>query len=123
MFLAIAVFSATMAVPVWGRRGLGHCGSGAGRLRCRRGGVDDGTRTHDDQIHNLGLYQLSYAHHGCYSAVPGSPAIGARRPILLKPMARLAGLEPATTGLEGRCSIRLSYRRIDWIRLGKRRLL
>ena len=26
-------------------------------------GVDDGTRTHDDQIHNLGLYQLSYAHH------------------------------------------------------------
>ena len=30
-------------------------------------------------------------------------------------MARLAGLEPATTGLEGRCSIRLSYRRIDWL--------
>ena len=29
-----------------------------------KGGVDDGTRTHDDQIHNLGLYQLSYAHHG-----------------------------------------------------------
>ncbi len=26
-------------------------------------------------------------------------------------MARLAGLEPATPGLEGRCSIRLSYKR------------
>ncbi len=26
-------------------------------------------------------------------------------------MARLAGLEPATLGLEGRCSIRLSYKR------------
>ena len=23
----------------------------------------DGTRTHDDQNHNLGLYQLSYGHH------------------------------------------------------------
>ena len=33
----------------------------------------------------------------------------------LVPMARLAGLEPATTGLEGRCSIRLSYRRIVWL--------
>jgi hypothetical protein len=27
-------------------------------------------------------------------------------------MVRLAGLEPATPGLEGRCSIRLSYRRL-----------
>ena len=27
-------------------------------------------------------------------------------------MARLAGLEPATLGLEGRCSIRMSYRRL-----------
>ena len=28
-------------------------------------------------------------------------------------VARLAGLEPATLGLEGRCSIRMSYRRIQ----------
>ncbi len=27
-------------------------------------------------------------------------------------LARLAGLEPATLGLEGRCSIRLSYKRL-----------
>ena len=26
------------------------------------GGVTDGTRTHDNQNHNLGLYQLSYSH-------------------------------------------------------------
>ena len=36
--------------------------------------------------------QLSYSHH---------------------PMARLEGLEPPTLGLEGRCSIQLSYRRIS----------
>ena len=26
-------------------------------------GVNDGTRTHDNQNHNLALYQLNYAHH------------------------------------------------------------
>jgi hypothetical protein len=42
------------------------------------GGVNDGTRTHDDRIHNPGLYQLSYVHHfmTCY--------------------VRPAGFEPAT---------------------------
>ena len=29
-------------------------------------GVADGTRTHDDQNHNLGLYQLSYSHRRVY---------------------------------------------------------
>lgn len=28
-----------------------------------KGGVNDGTRTHDNRDHNPGLYQLSYAHH------------------------------------------------------------
>jgi hypothetical protein len=60
-------------------------------------GVDDGARTHDHRNHNPGLYQLSYAHHkNCFSN---------------RKLARPAGLEPATLGLEGRCSIRLSYGR------------
>ena len=63
--------------------------------------MDDGTRTHDDRNHNPGLYQLSYTHH-----CPETLYIK-----FVSALARLAGLEPATLGLEGRCSIRLSYRR------------
>ena len=56
------------------------------------GGVDDGTRTHDDRDHNPGLYQLSYAHHGS--------KMYTQREALAK-LARPAGLEPATLSLEG----------------------
>ena len=62
-------------------------------------GASDGIRTRDGRNHNPGLYQLSYARQ-----CPLSPA-GA--PVMVRP----AGLEPATAGLEGRCSIRLSYGR------------
>ena len=48
------------------------------------------------------LYQLSYAHHEPSTTNGQSPAT-----------ARLAGFEPATLGLEDRCSIRMSYRRVQ----------
>ena len=62
--------------------------------------MEDGTRTRDNRHHKPGLYQLSYIHHFHL--------------IVLKnfQMARLAGFEPAAYGLEVRCSIQLSYRRL-----------
>src|SRR3569623_3835648 len=71
----------------------------------RESGVDDGTRTHDNRNHNPGLYQLSYAHHKTLC----SPSCRAR--MIPWRLARPAGLDPATLGLEGRCSIRMSFGR------------
>ncbi len=52
------------------------------------------------------LYQLSYVHHGTKTCAWRQQ----RR------VARPAGLEPATVGLEGRCSIQLSYGRSRHLR-------
>ena len=68
-------------------------------------GVDDGARTHDNRNHNPGLYQLSYNHHILET---------------FRQMARPIGFEPMTHGLEGRCSIQLSYGRIMYAYLGWR---
>jgi hypothetical protein len=67
----------------------------------KRVGVDDGTRTRDNWNHNPGLYQLSYVHH-CLNDRRASANL-----------ARPARLELTTPGLEGRCSIRLSYGRLS----------
>ena len=71
-------------------------------------GVDDGARTHDRRDHNPELYQLSYVHHRRPTL---KTLVRQTAPSLV--MARPAGLEPATLGLEGRCSIRLSYGRMQ----------
>ncbi len=63
-------------------------------------GVDEGDRTLDTRSHNPVLYQLSYAHH-------------INHLYQNRQMARPAGLEPATTRLEGGCSIQLSYGRLS----------
>lgn len=70
-------------------------------------GVDDGFRTHDTGNHNPVLYQLSYAHHIALCILHVTCCTYQHRL-----MARPAGFEPATTRLEGGCSIRLSYGRL-----------
>ena len=57
------------------------------RLAISLNGVNDGTRTHDNQCHKLALYQLNYVHH----------------------MVRVKRFELLAHALEGRCSIQLSY--------------
>ena len=58
-----------------------------GSRLCAIFGVADGTRTHDDQNHNLGLYQLSYSHRRAlqYNPLRG-PSVRAA------PLMRLEGL-------------------------------
>ena len=70
--------------------------------------MDDGTRTRDNRNHNPGLYQLSYSHHL-------KQICNAVMQILVRP----ARLELTTPGLEGRCSIRLSYGRLSVQRPGR----
>ena len=92
--------------------------------------MNDGVRTHDNRNHNPGLYRLSYIHHNNIESMLkdyqhfriSAPSISkifndALIWALILPrsqitkMARSAGIEPATTRLEGGCSIRLSYER------------
>lgn len=67
----------------------------------RNNGVTEGDRTLDHRNHNPALYQLSYSHHKYY--------------LLNQRLVRPTGIEPVTLGLEGRCSIRLSYGRFIYL--------
>jgi hypothetical protein len=76
--------------------------------------VADGARTHDHWNHNPGLYQLSYSHRSIkptYILVLPNTEYNKRSvgELLIAQMAHPAGFEPATTRLEGGCSIQLSY--------------
>ena len=77
--------------------------------------MNEGVRTLDRRSHNPELYQLSYAHHrkDIYKRYQFVSTF--KHNFLLKiqrsRMVRPAGLEPATLGLEGRCSIQMSYGR------------
>ena len=87
-------------------------------------GVTDGARTRDHRNHNPGLYQLSYNHRS--RNTESNSYVSAKiffykkslrsaynKAIdLILEMVRPAGLEPATTRLEGGCSIQLSYGRV-----------
>ncbi len=54
------------------------------------------------------LYQLSYTHHKNV-AILSNCSFSCQRESHPEFMARQEGLEPSTYGLEGRCSIQLSY--------------
>jgi hypothetical protein len=64
------------------------------------------------------LYRLSYAHHVAAMSSGGPAPVLPLADIQLSGPARPAGVEPAARGLEGRCSIQLSYGRMLMISKG-----
>ena len=74
------------------------------RLAISLNGVDDGTRTHDNQNHNLALYQLNYVHHMVHHQESGALPTE----LMMHIVVRVKRFELLAHALEGRCSIQLS---------------
>ena len=76
-------------------------------------------RTAGDQRPNAAVYVITYTDFSVRSKMSGSRGAGSREQggrrgerHFREYLVRLAGFEPATYGLEVRCSIQLSYRRM-----------
>ena len=119
LVLAIAGCAATPPAPTMPPPGVDVTylpGGAGGRERALdrlgRPDVPGAGRRREDQHsieHRASLRRRDGFPRGRRASV--APPSTARCSSLRKVMVRLAGIEPATLGLEGRCSIRLSYRR------------
>ncbi len=87
-------------------------GGWRGKRQTRKiNGVSEGVRTLDTWSHNPVLYRLSYTHHekGVQFSQGTDGLSTFNSPPADSKVARQGGLEPPTDGLEGRCSVQLSY--------------
>ena len=87
-------------------------GGWRGKRQTRKiNGVSEGVRTLDTWSHNPVLYRLSYTHHekGVQFSQGTDGLSTFNSPPAFSRVARQGGLEPPTDGLEGRCSVQLSY--------------
>jgi hypothetical protein len=50
-------------------------------MRNGKNGVTDGARTHDNQNHNLALYQLNYGHHRERHFYRGAARVVKKKPV------------------------------------------
>src|SRR3990172_9389184 len=99
----VIIFTFSFPGTHWGRDFLQV--KNAEYLTCKElVGVDDGIRTRDPESHSLMLYPTELRPPHCIY-----------KNIHIFHLARQEGLEPSTAGLEIRCSIQLSYWRLNFV--------